>query len=208
MIKLKNYLQKLMHKNSIFVSIGANDGIFVDEIFQSNLLDISWKSYFVEPVKETFDKLVSNYNNHYPGNSFIFINNAINTYSGNGILITNKIDDSRGMCSFFRQESEQTTKIPVSCITFAELLNRYGISDIDFLKIDTEGMDYEIVAQCINNSIFPKIILLEHISLNAYAVTTYEQMLDIIKPYYTIIEDTPEYQYEEANILLVNNNYV
>lgn len=208
MIKLKQYLLKIMQPESIFVSIGANDGIFVDEVFQSNLLDTSWRSFFVEPVKETFDKLINNYNRYYPNNSFVFINNAINTYNGDGFLVTNEIDDSRGMCSFFRQESSATTKIPVSCITFTELLNRYNISNIDFLKIDTEGMDYEIVAQCVHGNIFPKIILLEHILLNTHSVTTYEQMLNIIKPYYTIIHDTPEYQYEEANILLVHNNYV
>lgn len=197
-----------MDNNSIFVSIGANDGIFVDEIFQSNLLNPLWKSLFVEPIKETFDKLLYNYNKYYPNNNFIFINEAIHTYDGEGFLVTNRVDDSMGMCSFFRHESTETIKIPVSCIAFNTLLKRYNISQIDFLKIDTEGMDYEIVVQCINNNIFPKIVLLEHISLNDESVASYPQMLDVIKPYYTIIEDIPEYQYEQANLLLINNSYV
>lgn len=197
-----------MQHGSTFVSIGANDGIFVDEIFQSNLLDLSWKSFFVEPIKPTFDKLINNYNKYYPNNSFVFINRAINTYTGEGFLITNQIDDSRGMCSFFRQESYNTIKIPVQCITLSELVKTYNINHIDFLKIDTEGMDYEIVKQCIDIGYLPKIILLEHIALPQSSVTTFEQMTQIIKPYYTIIQDTPEYQYEESNILLIHKNYV
>lgn len=208
MIKLKKYINKLLDSNSVFVSIGANDGIFVDEIFQSNLLDTSWRSFFIEPVQETFSRLVNNYNKHFPDNSFTFINKAISTYNGPGFLVTNKVDDSMGMCSFFRAESEHTIKIPVECITFSRLIEQYNLNTVDFLKIDTEGMDYEIVAQCINNNIFPKIILLEHITLNNHSVTTYPQMLDLIQPHYTVVNDIPEYQYEEANILLIKKEYV
>lgn len=197
-----------MKKKSVFVSIGANDGIFVDEIFQSNLLNIDWTSFFVEPVQETFNKLINNYNKHYPNNSFVFINKAINNYNGQGFLITERVDDSMGMCSFFRTESPSTIKIPVECITFSDLVKQYSINNIDLLKIDTEGMDYEIVAQCINSRIFPKIILLEDISINNDSVIGYSAMLDIIKPYYSVIKDIPEYQYEESNILLIDNNYV
>lgn len=209
MIKLKQYINKIMVSNSVLLSIGANDGVFVDELYQSNLLNAEWKCFFVEPVPDTFNKLINNYNKDYPSNSFVFINNAINTYDGHGFLVTNKADDSMGMCSFFRSETDDTIKIPVVCTTIETLFKEYNIpTNIDFLKIDTEGMDYEIVAQCIKNNIFPKIILLEHISLNNDLVTTYTQMISMITPFYTIIEDIPEYQYEEANILLIDNNYV
>ena len=194
--------------NSVLLSIGANDGVFVDELYRSNLLNAEWKCFFVEPVRDTFNKLINNYNKDYPNNSFVFINRAINTYDGTGFLVTNKVDYSMGMCSFFRPETDDTIKIPVVCTTIETLFKQYNILNIDFLKIDTEGMDYEIVAQCIKNNVFPKIILLEHICLNNDLVTTYDQMLSIIKPFYTIIEDIPEHQYEEANILLIDNNYV
>lgn len=209
-ILLKKYIKDLLIDGSVFVSIGANDGIFVDEIFQSNLLKPSWKSFFIEPVTDTFNKLVSNYNKHYPNNNFIFVNAAINTYNGEGFLITNKVDDSMGMCSFFRHESDSTIKIPVNCITFAEFIDRYEIKNIDFLKIDTEGMDYEIVVQCLNNNIKPKLILLEHIELanNNNTVSSYNDMINLTSPYYDVVRDTPEYQYEESNLLLIDKNYV
>ena len=61
MVKLKKILKEINNdENFIFVSVGANDGIFVDEVFQSNLLNIKWKSYFIEPVKERFDLLITN----------------------------------------------------------------------------------------------------------------------------------------------------
>ena len=73
MVKLKKILKEINNdENFIFVSVGANDGIFVDEVFQSNLLNIKWKSYFIEPVKERFDLLITNYENHYPNNNIIY----------------------------------------------------------------------------------------------------------------------------------------
>lgn len=209
MIVLKEYISKLMTDESIFVSIGANDGVFVDEIFQSKLLNQSWKCFFVEPVKETFDKLIINYNKYYPNNSFTFINKALNTYNGKGYLVTHKADDSMGMCSFFRQYNAiDTVQLAVDCITFKKLVEDYNITNIDFLKIDTEGMDYEIVVQCIQNNIFPKIILLEHILISDNTVSLYNDMLMNISVHYQLINDIPEYQYEESNILLIRKEYV
>lgn len=197
-----------MNDDSIFISIGANDGIFVEEMYHSNLINPKWKSFFIEPVPSTFEKLITNYNKLFPNNNFIFVNKAIHTYNGKGYLITSNADDSMGMCSFFRHPGPDSISTEVDCITFKELISSYDITHIDCLKIDTEGMDYEIVSQCLSSNICPKIILLEHILLNNHGVTSYEDMLKKINGQYTLIKDTPEYQYEESNILLIHNQYV
>lgn len=208
MILLKKYIQDLLEDNSVFVSIGANDGVFVDEIFQSNLLNMNWTIYLIEPVYQTYQKLISNYNRYYPNNKFNFINIAINTYDGDGFLITNNNDDSFGLCSFFRAETTQSVKIPVICSTFKSFINKYQISNIDFLKIDTEGMDYEIVKQSLLSKIYPKIILLENIGISNSSVTTFEDMIKQTQDNYVLIHDTPEFQYENDNLLLIRKEYV
>ena len=208
MVKLKKILKEINNdENFIFVSVGANDGIFVDEVFQSNLLNIKWKSYFIEPVKERFDLLITNYENHYPNNNFIYENSAIYIDRGDDFLITSKNDDSRGLCSFFRIESDISDKIPVTKITFKDLIEKHNIDKINFLKIDCEGMDHEIILQCLDNNIIPDLILFEDIqlSLTRNGVRNKTDLIDRINEIdeLVIIDDVAEFQYEEGNKLII-----
>lgn len=208
MISLKKILHHINEDEDFtFVSIGANDGIFVDEVFQSKLLNPNWKCFFIEPVKETFDRLVKNYEEHYPNNNFIYENYAIHNEDGEGYLVTNKIDDSRGMCSFFRKESDITEKFKVIKKTFKSFITKNNINKINFLKIDCEGMDNEIILQCFECGIFPDLILFEDISLDI-SNSSIRDINDLVKELnkrsdYVLIDDVPEYQYEESNKLII-----
>ncbi len=211
MIKLKKILSHITNdENFTFVSIGANDGMFVDEIFISNLLNINWNSLFVEPVKERFDLLITNYEKYYPNNRFKYENSAIHIQRGEDYLITPKDDDSRGLCSFFRQDSEYADKIPVIKITFKDLIDKYEINKINFLKIDCEGMDYEIILQAFDNNIIPDLILFEDVNLpiTNSNVRKYSDLVDRIENMdnLIIINDIPEAQYEESNKLIIKKD--
>lgn len=208
MIKLKKIINQIGNQeNFTFVSVGANNGIFVDEVFQSNLLNINWDCYFIEPVKETFDSLIKNYEEHYPNNNFKYENYAIHINEGDDFLVTNKVDDSRGMCSFFRNENENTERISVTKKTFKSFLLKNDINKINFLKIDCEGMDYEIILQCFDNKIYPDIILYEDISLGGNQKdirSSVDLNVWVSKQNeYVIISDIAEFQYEEDNKLLL-----
>jgi FkbM family methyltransferase len=208
MVKLKKIISQIGNQEKFtFVSVGANNGIFVDEIFQSNLLNLNWECYFIEPVKETFDSLIKNYKEHYPGNNFKYENYAIHINEGVDYLITNKVDDSKGMCSFFRNENEGTEKIMVTKKTFKTFKLKNDITKINFLKIDCEGMDYEIILQCFDNEIYPDLILYEDISMPK-TIDDVRGLKDLTEwvsnqDEYVIISDIPEYQYEEDNKLLI-----
>jgi FkbM family methyltransferase len=208
---LKKIISEISRQeNFIFVSIGANDGIFVDEVYQSNLLNKDWKSYFVEPVPQTYEKLVKNYNNLYQNNNFVFENVAISNVEGYGYLITELVDDSMGMCSFFRRPTETSIKIPVIQTTMKSFLEKHNIKKIDFLKVDCEGMDYEIILQTLELGINPQVILFEEIHLenfNNLNIRTHKDFYDFInKSNFILIDDIPEYQYEDANKLLIRSD--
>lgn len=208
MIKLKKILNNITNEeNFVFVSIGANDGIFVDEVFLSNLLNVNWLSLFVEPVKERFDLLIKNYEKHYPNNNFKYENSAIHIERGEDFLITPKNDDSRGLCSFFRQDSEYADKIPVTKITFKDLIEKYNLKKINFLKIDCEGMDYEIILQSLDNNIIPDLILFEDVNLpiNKKNIRGYSDLVGRIESMddLILINDIAEAQYEEGNKLII-----
>lgn len=209
---LRELVSNLSVKNDfIFVSVGANDGIFIDEVYQSGLLTNKWRSYFIEPVKTTFDKLVSNYNSLYPNNNFVYENSAIYIEDGFGQLITRKYDDSNGLCSFFRKyKYDESVSYQVNTITFKTFLQRYNISHIDFLKVDCEGMDSEIVLQCFDNKIFPDVILYEDIEQYLKYVMDHkpirrspELVATAQSAGYVLIENDKEKQSEVDNKLLV-----
>jgi GR25 family glycosyltransferase involved in LPS biosynthesis len=54
---------------------------------------------------------------------------------------------------------------PIECISFEELVNRYDIIDIDFLKVDTEGNDITILNNMLKTNVRPKKIYFEANSL-------------------------------------------
>ena len=62
--------------------------------------------------------------------------------------------------------SEVCTVERVECITWLTFVGRYNVSDVDIVKIDTEGHDYNILTGvykgCEELQLFPKIINFEY----------------------------------------------
>jgi len=55
-----------------------------------------------------------------------------------------------------------TDKIEIQTITWNTLVETFNIKEVDYLKIDTEGHDWEILKSIDLNKIKPKIIKVEH----------------------------------------------
>ena len=53
-------------------------------------------------------------------------------------------------------------EIEVGCITFEFLMEQLGITEVDYLKIDTEGLDYDILNSIDFNKFNIKAIRAEH----------------------------------------------
>ena len=77
----------------------------------------------------------------------------------------------RGFASFLRNERiEETGKLTselVQCITLDTLLDQYDMSQVDFLQIDVESFDYDILKLIDFDRIRPKFIRHEHRHLGA-----------------------------------------
>ena len=61
--------------------------------------------------------------------------------------------------SFYKDMIEQ---IEVGCVTFEFLMDQLGITEIDYLKIDAEGLDYDILNSIDFNKFNIKAIRAEH----------------------------------------------
>ncbi|MFW6078226.1 MAG: FkbM family methyltransferase, partial [Gemmatimonadota bacterium] len=54
---------------------------------------------------------------------------------------------------------------PVPCLTFDDLCERHGLTDVDLLHIDAEGTECEILRQVDFGRTHPAIVIYEHVQL-------------------------------------------
>jgi FkbM family methyltransferase len=139
---LKFYNNK---KNGFFIEIGANDGI---ELSNTYLLEktYNWKGICVEPIPTKFKLLCNNRPNslcydyavyNKSNEKVIFdIANNYDLLSG----ISNYIDCHKGAVN------SNKTQITVNTITLNDLLEKSNAPlFIDYLSLDTEGSELEIL---------------------------------------------------------------
>ena len=144
----------------------------------------------VEPVRHLFEQLVANYK-HYEGvvcdNVAIADENAIRDFyrlddgvdlraSGMpewldqlGSLLPERMGQLWDQCEkdeTYRQfVAEHAVVDKVQCITFDQLLDRHGITKVDFLQVDAEGYDYEIIRSINFERVKPLAINYERVHL-------------------------------------------
>lgn len=136
----------------ILLDIGANDG----ETFSNSraLMNHGWRGVLVEPAPRAFEKLL----NLYIGNSKSeIIPYGISDKPGKYKFFDNETHLNKGDVSLLSTCKESELKrwegsenkfieTEIECITYKDLLS---LSDhiFDFITIDAEGLDYEILSQ-------------------------------------------------------------
>jgi FkbM family methyltransferase len=142
-------------KNRIFVDIGAHDGISYSNtyFFEKNL---DWKGICVEPNPDQFAKLVKN-------RLCACVQACVANFSGKALFqkitgnpghewasglsgLVSKYDNWH-LNSFgnFINQNTSCEYIEVDCLPIADILDQYGIRHIDYLSMDTEGGELEIL---------------------------------------------------------------
>jgi len=171
--------QILQTEDFFFIQIGANDGVRADKLFPI-VTRHHLKGIVIEPLKDLFAQLVANYADH---PMITPLNIAIDKQDGIRILyrISPDIgavpDWCHGIASFNRDHVlSVTAKYPgienyiieeeVVCLSFASLIKSQKIDKIDFLQIDTEGYDYEIIKTIDFDLMPPQIIRYEDTALS------------------------------------------
>lgn len=177
--------------NVMVVQIGANDGINNDPIHRFIKRD-GWRGVLLEPQKFVFEKYLEPLYRKTPGISVL--NAALDETDGYKPIYKISVSNSRwatGLTSFNRSVLEESVRsgyvarqarkegcsMPVNpeesiveeqveCISTNTLLNRFGIDHVDWLQIDTEGFDYEIIKMFDIARTRPEVIVYENLHLN------------------------------------------
>lgn len=137
-------------RNGVFFDIGANDGVTVSNsvYFEKSL---GWNGIAVEPIPGVFAKLKENRTCH-------LVNGCVSPKAGQAQFIelsgvnmlsmlaehNNGLRARRIRKSTERHHAEMRT-INVDCYTFSDLAKKFGFREIDFLSVDTEGGELEIL---------------------------------------------------------------
>jgi len=171
-VLLESFITKNKKKdnNFFFIQVGANNGVRYDPIFRV-VNEMNIEGIVIEPIKEYYDELIKNYSKN---SGVIPVNVAI--YSENTNLAMYRVsknsdlpDWANGIASLDPNHHKKT-KIPevnmiketVQGITFEVLIKDYNINRVDFLQIDTEGYDYNILKLFPFDKFKPKLIHFEH----------------------------------------------
>jgi FkbM family methyltransferase len=139
---LKFYNNK---KNGFFIEIGASDGI---ELSNTYLLEkkYDWKGICVEPIPNKFELLCKNRVNSLCCDNPVYNKsneNVIFDIANNYVLlsgISNNIDTHKTAVDCNK------TEITLTTISFNDLLTKFNAPlFIDYLSLDTEGSELEIL---------------------------------------------------------------
>lgn len=175
-------------KKVTVVQIGANDGINNDPIHKFIKRD-NWNGVLLEPQKYVFERFLQPLYQKTGG--VVVLNAALDVKDGSKPIYKIAISNSRwatGLTSFDRsvleakvdsgyiehQAAKEGTPIPenrndfiveekVECICTESLINRYNLHKIDWLQIDTEGFDFEIIKMFDIDNTRPEVIVYENL---------------------------------------------
>lgn len=155
-------------RNGVFVDIGANDGITISNTYYFEKT-LGWSGIAVEPIPGIYSKLKSN-------RSCITINSCITTTPGKAKFL--ELDGNTNMLSTLAvnnnglvarrlrknasRHNTEIREIEVECLTFPMMIEKFGIDNIDFLSLDIEGGELDILKSIDFETTPVKIISVEN----------------------------------------------
>jgi len=174
-------VDRLNHPDFFFVNIGANDGISGDPIYPF-LVKYGWHGIAVEPLGYLCDELRTNYA-QFEG---VVVEHAAITATPRPFYFiapdATEASFVRQIGSLHRDYIEKTIalfrkyefegpvrdglersirQLDVPCLTFEQLLAKHDVQQIDFLNIDAEQSDFEILTMIDFTRWRPSILCLE-----------------------------------------------
>lgn len=170
-----------------FLQVGANDGFFHDPLHKFIKRD-GWKGVLLEPQPFVFNEFLSRLYANDP--EVVPVNAALDYTDGKRHIYKISFSNSRwatGLTSFSKTAIQEAItsghvdrcakrygeSVPetqddyiqeevVACICPETLFEKYGLQKIDWLQIDAEGYDFEIIKMLNIGVSAPEVIVFEH----------------------------------------------
>jgi FkbM family methyltransferase len=157
------------YKNGFFMDVGAHDGITINNTLYFEKHN-GWTGVNIEPIKSVYDKLVKNRPNS------ININCAVCNNDGTSQFIRNigysemlsGLENMYDKRHVERLESERsihdvkTEIITVNTKKIETICEEYSINRINYLSIDVEGAEFDVIKSINFNKVYIDVIGFEN----------------------------------------------
>lgn len=174
------------HEDVAFVQIGSHDGVTGDPIHNLIIENDNWHGILVEPVPESYKKLVQTYKTAFNADQRLILENSAisevqeikNIYclspECQGVMADilpltydqlSSFDKNHLVKGLGNQVLPYIQAVAVSCLSLQDLLDKHKFKNLDLLHIDVEGFDYKILKQLSFEKYNPSVILYEHAHL-------------------------------------------
>lgn len=200
-LSLEQVIEEIFKKEiRQLIQIGANDGNRFDTL-NKYIKKNKTNSILIEPIKKNFDDLKENYkecNFVKVENLAISINNEISFLYKVDEKFLNLYDSHiPGITSFDRNhlikhgvKRRHISKEKVTSNTIEQIINKYKLTCLDLLFIDTEGYDGKLVLDFLKIQLFTPIIIFEYIHINNYEFSeVIEKLLSSQYKFFSINEN-------------------
>lgn len=174
----------------VFLQVGANDGFFNDPLHKF-IKRYKWKGVLLEPQRYVFEQYLSRL--YLSTEGVIPVNAALDYCDGEKSIYKISFSQARwatGLTSFNRSALQEAiesghvqrcarrygeqipesgdliTEEKVTCISPETLRRNYNLEEVDWLQIDAEGYDFEIIKMLDLSKMNVQVVALEHSHLS------------------------------------------
>lgn len=178
-----------------FLDLGANDGRTLSNT--RALAEVGWCGVLVEPSPQAFPKLKNLYETEKKGCFYVY-NCAIGNHNGKAVLHDSgellKQGDKALVSTLVKEETKRFSNVltyeetQVKVFRWKTFYNRLSIKKFDFISIDCEGMDLDILKQMNISELGVKCLCIEW-NGNQKLKAEYDEIMSGFKVIYTSAEN-------------------
>lgn len=150
-----------------FLDIGANDGITLSNSYA--LSQLGWSGCLIEASPAAYERLLKT---HSASHNLSMYQLAVGSYDGEITLHESGELLGTGDVALVSSTKDEELKrweslnipfkpVTVPCVTFETLLKKIGQNHFDFVTVDIEGMECEVIPQIDFNALGTKMAIIE-----------------------------------------------
>ena len=157
------------YKNGFYVDVGAHDGVSLNNTlyFEKNN---NWRGINIEPIKDVFDTLVKNRPDdvnincavcNRDGEADFYLNEGY-TEMLSGIIENYDARHLERLMNENTEKSATTQIVKVNTKRLETIFDEQGVSHINYLSIDVEGAEFEVLKSINFDKVFIDVIGFEN----------------------------------------------
>ncbi len=176
-------LEKFLKKGDTFIDVGANQGEY--SVWAARKVGSKGRVLAFEPMQKLFDQLTENIRlNESFHKTILPIKLGLADEKGEVILYASA-DSNEGTNTIYNTEKFSIELGKIQIDTLDEQLNELKINEVNFLKIDVEGAELQVLKGALNTLKTHRPILLLEINKDACIAGGYlpEDILELLKPF-------------------------